>query len=329
MIDLEARRKGIGGSDIAAILGLSPWKTPLEVWQEKTGRATPKEESQAMHWGKVLEDVIARHYAMSEKIKVWRVNYTITHKSLPLIASIDRAVSETGRRAVVKGEFRTDKILECKTVNAFAGREWGPSESAPEESIPVQYYAQVQHYLGILDIPYGDLAALIGGNDYRVYRLTRNDAQISAMQEKASQWWRDYVIKDVPPPPRTVEETLALFPRSKVATKTADNDAYLAYQKYVGAKETEKKAKEDVKKFKDILASFLGESDTLTDSAGNVLATYKSAKDSKKTDWEAIALKLAVILGRKCKLHPNTIRNIFEFNETTTPGARTLRAKGE
>jgi putative phage-type endonuclease len=68
---LAARRTGIGGSDIAAILGLSPWRTPLDVYRDKVDGAE-QPETEAMRWGRLLEDVIAREYAVRAGVRIQR-----------------------------------------------------------------------------------------------------------------------------------------------------------------------------------------------------------------------------------------------------------------
>ena len=100
---LQARKAGIGGSDIAALLGLSKYKTPLQLWMDKTGRADENFDADSlerMHWGTVLEDVVARHYADQRGVKVQRINQILHHPAVAIaMANIDRAVVEPGSRA--------------------------------------------------------------------------------------------------------------------------------------------------------------------------------------------------------------------------------------
>src|SRR5690625_3458322 len=95
---LQARTKGIGGSDIAAIAGISRWDTPLSVYLDKIGEGKPKEESDAMYWGTVLEDVVAHEYARRHpEYQIRRVNSILQHRDVPyFIANIDREIRRAG-----------------------------------------------------------------------------------------------------------------------------------------------------------------------------------------------------------------------------------------
>ncbi|RXJ70761.1 hypothetical protein CS022_22280 [Veronia nyctiphanis] len=111
------RRLGIGGSDVAAILGLSPYRTAYEVWEEKTGRSEPDDlsDNDRVHFGNELEDVVAREYARRTGQKVQKRNHPFVHKTQPwLRANIDRHI------------VGADKGLECKTADKWAARDmWG------------------------------------------------------------------------------------------------------------------------------------------------------------------------------------------------------------
>lgn len=69
---LRSRKTGIGGSDVASCLGLSPWRTPVQVWEDKTGRSTPDLTSDAAHFGTILEDIVAKEFSLRTGMKVQR-----------------------------------------------------------------------------------------------------------------------------------------------------------------------------------------------------------------------------------------------------------------
>lgn len=90
---LEARKSGIGGSDVAAVLGMSPWRSPMDVWLEKTGRSEPVEENDAMYWGKKLEALVADRYCEETGNEVRRVKSILRSREYPmLLGNIDRAI---------------------------------------------------------------------------------------------------------------------------------------------------------------------------------------------------------------------------------------------
>ena len=179
---LEVRRGSIGGSDAAVILGLSPWKSPYQLWLEKTGQIgeEDKADCEAVHFGNVLEEVVAREFCQREGKKVKRCGL-FRHKEYPfLTASFDR---------LLIGE---EAGLECKTSNAFKRQEWDEGE------IPPPYLAQCQHYMLVSGFSRWYLACLVGGNHYVTWIVERNEDDIAALLEAEKSFW-DKVQRGVMP----------------------------------------------------------------------------------------------------------------------------------
>ncbi|WP_459253609.1 lambda-exonuclease family protein [Enterococcus hirae] len=132
---LEDRKRGIGGSDVATVLGLNKYKSPYQLWLEKTGQIELKDsESEPAYWGNVLEEVVAKEFQERTGKKVRRRNQVFEHPLHPFLrANIDRDV--VGENA----------ILECKTANQFFSKEW------EGEEVPLSYLCQVQHYMNVLN----------------------------------------------------------------------------------------------------------------------------------------------------------------------------------
>ena len=128
---LEARSTGIGGSDAAVIVGLNRWKSPFQLWLEKTGKAEPDDlsENEYVYWGKVLEEAVAKRFCELTGKKVQRRGLLQMDGCPYIIASVDR---------MVVGE---NAGLECKTCNGFAAKEW------EDDEVPAAYYVQCQHYM--------------------------------------------------------------------------------------------------------------------------------------------------------------------------------------
>ncbi|MBF3951884.1 YqaJ viral recombinase family protein [Burkholderia pseudomallei] len=168
---LMERKSGIGGSDVAPILGLSPFKTSFEVWLEKTNadvQQSPIDELERVQFGRLMEDIIAREYARREGVKVRRRHELVRHARYPwMIANPDRLID--GKRCG----------LECKNVDAMAFRlgDWGEpgTDQAPDE-----YVLQCQHYMIVLDYPVWHLAACVGGNRLVTFVIER-DAELADM----------------------------------------------------------------------------------------------------------------------------------------------------
>ena len=177
------RNKFIGGSDIAKIMGLSRWGTPLKLWAEKTGKLPAPDLSnvEAVEMGTRLEQFVADLFAVKTGKSVRRSPKYYQHPDYPyMIAHVDRLV--TG----------TDELLECKTCSAFKADEW------EGEEIPQEYILQVMWYLGITGRKIGHIAVLIGGQSFK-YKQIEFDAELFAtMVEAAKEFW-GHVQEDTPP----------------------------------------------------------------------------------------------------------------------------------
>ncbi len=179
------RRKGLGGSDIATVLGLNKWKSPYQLWLDKTGQIDVKEQEQSepAYWGNVLEEVVAKEFQERTGKRVRRRNQVFEHLNYPFLrANIDRDV--IGENA----------ILECKTANAFLGKEW------EGEEVPLSYLCQVQHYMNVLNKDYAYFAVLVGGQKFIWKKIERDQELIDAITKKLVDFWENNVLKGIEPP---------------------------------------------------------------------------------------------------------------------------------
>lgn len=186
---LSVRKSGIGGSDAAAAVGLSPYMSPLELWLVKTGRDAslfrpdPQDTTEPIYWGTLLEPIVAASYTKQTGNKVRRVNAVLQHPTIPfMIANIDREV--VGSRDV--------QLLECKTAGEFGARLW-------RDGVPEYVQLQVQHQLAVTGRQAADVAVLLCGQQLDVHRIERDDGLISRLIELEAMFWR-YVETDTPPP---------------------------------------------------------------------------------------------------------------------------------
>lgn len=181
---LAWRRKGIGGSDAGAILGLNPWFSAIACWQDKTGKRPPKDEpSEAMRLGSDLEDYVARRWMEETCKKVRQNNFMLQHDEHDwMIADIDREV--VGENA----------ILECKTASPFTKERWA------DDNIPITYTVQCLHYMAVTGAEKCYLACLIFGQGVEFREIDRDEEAIEALIRQEKQFWEDYVVPDVMPP---------------------------------------------------------------------------------------------------------------------------------
>lgn len=263
---IEERKGGIGGSDIGAIMGLNKWKSPVDVWLEKTGRLIPPDlsDNQRVHFGNVLEDVIAAEYARRNDVKVQRRRQMFTGRFPWMLANIDRKV--VGER----------KVLECKSADAWTRGNWG--ESGTDE-VPESYLVQVAWYEAVLDYNVGDLAVLIGGNDYRDYEIVRDRELEEMMIESAARFWTDHVLADVPPEPTSNHdlETLYAVENGKAIVATKEIEDTLTILKAV--KEQKKAIEKREESLSIKVKAFIGEnSEVILGPDGKKLASWKASK---------------------------------------------------
>lgn len=303
-----ARRKcGIGGSDVAAILQLSPWKTPLDVFNDKLGLSEDKEETEAQHFGIILEDIVSREFQSRTGMKVQKVSHQFSDPENPwMIANIDRAIinpeiagkvrplltsDEIIRYADITGIDRpinTDVAFEAKTANAFSADQWGPSQELEiqqgkiltEHVIPMYYETQVQWYCGILKLRGMYLGVLIGGNDYRMYWIEARPDVFKVIKEKCQKFWEDHVMTKTPPEPINIEDVLKLYGKSNGKAIEAQGDLAVDYGEYSRITGEIKELKKQQEAIKSKIAIAMKDNEILTIGGEKVL-TYKSQTSNR------------------------------------------------
>jgi len=314
------RLTGLGGSDLGAIFGLSPYRTPHDVWLEKTRRTTPVVDGIHLRHGQWNEQFIADEYTRATGQRTQRYNALLRHPEAPLIGHVDRLVIPEGAKtASYKSEIRTDLGLECKTASAFAaGRdsEWGP---AGTDQVPQGYLLQIAGYQALTGCERWDLAALIGNADLRIYHFNRDLELEGYLIEEASRWWRDYVVADTPPPPSSELEARQRWP-GHTPGKVLDADPTLYTDLTMLARlKAEIRAKEkEEQALKDRILPALEDAEIIT-WAGKEITSYRANKASDKTDWKALADELLRGFAPE-----DRARYLADYT-TTQPGARVLR----
>lgn len=180
---LKLRNKGLGGSDAGIIVGVNPWKSPYQLWLEKTGQVEPENisEKEAVYWGTQLEDMVAREFMKRTGKKVQRHGMLESAAYPFLLANVDR---------LVVGE---DAGLECKTTSAFKYKDW------EGDNVPDSYYVQCQHYMMVTGLPRWYIAALIGGQHYVWKCIERNEDDIEALFAAEHVFWTKNVTCGIPP----------------------------------------------------------------------------------------------------------------------------------
>lgn len=221
---LKARQSGIGGSEIAAIVGLNQYTTPMQVWESKVNPVIDDETSEPAYWGITLEDVVAKEYAKRTGRKIQRINTQMRHPEHDFaIGNIDRAVINPDISGIVRwknGKLTTDRLLECKTANGFMAKQWGESGS---DYVPDAYLIQCQWYMGVTGASICDLAVLIGGQDFRIYTINRDDDLINDLLLQGAAFW-ELVQSRTEPDPVNYPECVKKWAKSDPALSVQADD---------------------------------------------------------------------------------------------------------
>lgn len=181
---LALRRKGIGGSDASAVVGMNPWQSALSIYYDKIGEGVPIEQTERMRIGKDLEDYVAQRFSEDSGLKVRRKNAILMHKEHDfLIANIDREI--VGKK----------EGLECKVTNSFAASQWYDNQ------IPSHYELQCHHYMLVTGYKAWWIAVLIGNDRVIHRRIERDEEVISWLYEQERAFWHDHVLARKEPAP--------------------------------------------------------------------------------------------------------------------------------
>lgn len=236
---LDFRRFGVGGSDVAGIMGFSNWASPISIWMEKTHRAEPKDLSgnENVEWGTRLEPVVR------ERFREEHPELLVIHPDVTLV-SIDRPWAHANLDGFVRDPELGWGVLEIKT----AGSDVGWFDEDGNETVPMHYQAQVAHYMSVTGYRYARFAALIHGKRYIERTLVPDEEDIEAVRSAVDGFWNDYVLTDVPPTLMTglQSESQALYGMyvdhgADMLDGDDELDAKLA--EYKAAKEAENDAK--------------------------------------------------------------------------------------
>jgi putative phage-type endonuclease len=218
------RRKFLGGSDAAAVMGLSPWKTPVELWMFKTGRTQESldedtERLRRLERGKKLEPFILdmtldKLRDMGLTVEHVATNALYTDPEHPWMAcEIDFELKlwgeiEVGGRTV---KFNGEHInADAKSVgSSFARKKWGIEFT---EDVPVEYATQFMHGLMVTGRQACLISALRSFDDVDLFWTLRDDEVIAGMRQKEIDFWHDHVLADVPPDPFKFSDVKFLFP---------------------------------------------------------------------------------------------------------------------
>ncbi|MEA1053509.1 YqaJ viral recombinase family protein, partial [Lamprobacter modestohalophilus] len=299
---LAMRRTGIGSSDAAAAVGLNPYHSQLALWLEKTGRAEPEPEpsgearlSSPLHWGQVLEPIVAEHYAQHTGHRVRRVNAILQHVKHPwMLANLDREV--IGHDAV--------QILECKSAGLHGARLW-------KDGVPEYVQLQVMHQLAVTGQQGADVAVLLAGHTLEIHRITRDEAMIAQLIALERQFWAQ-VVEDRPPPADgsdcAARALRRLFPQDNGQTLdfSADPTLNQAFADLQQVRQRLDDLHQEEARLKQQLQQAMGPATGATFVSGRL--SYKRSAPSQRLDTQALQQDHPALYAQYLKSVPGSRR---------------------
>jgi putative phage-type endonuclease len=228
---LRERQQGIGGSDVAAILGLNKFSTALDVYEQKIAENPIEiEENPKMTSGKWAEPMIATRFAKENNRKVARRNDIIWHKTIPyLFVSLDRMI-------VMQDEM-TPGILECKNTTSRNFQSWDPLSD--------YVMMQVQHQLDVTGWSWAIVAVLVDGWDFRLIPVEPDPKLIAEKNKILGNFWTNNVLKRIPPEPMSEEDIKKLYPQVQAGEALeVTEEAYNSSRRLIEVKDKIKVLKE-------------------------------------------------------------------------------------
>ncbi len=224
------RRGYIGGSDMAAILGIDPWRTPLHVYLAVIGEMPETDETELMRFGKLMEDPIATLIEERTGFPVHEVPDQFVHPDYEFI------------RGRIDRQFDVSHGIEIKNVGRGGAKHWGPAGDVT--GVAEHYLPQVYTYMRLANYDRMTVAAYFGGADLRLYEVERDDDVSDAIINEAVEFWFKHVVPRVPPDPDfsrqdTLDLAKSLFGLTDKVVQ-ADDEAGDWYRVYLDATEKAK-----------------------------------------------------------------------------------------
>ena len=288
---LEARKRGLGGTDIAAILGASKWSSPWRVWAEKNGHEFEREEREAMSLGRKLEVFVAQEWAD-------RAERYIRPMSNAAIVHPDHEWARFSPDALVAADdytpdglcgFEPGAIYEGK-ISAGYGSEWGPDGSpCVAGNVPEAYRIQLAWNLAVSGLPRGVLVCLYRGTSIREYWMDVDPELSDRLLSFAGEWWERHVVRgEMPEVDASADCSTALTLDAGEPEGETGIDAQLlgALTVYDAARDEEAAAAEKKARAANRIRELMGPAEKATGDGWTV--TWKDSAPSERVDLDKL-----------------------------------------
>ncbi len=302
---LEARRNCITATDVAAIAGLHPYKTPHDVYLEKTGQKGEIEPNAAMQTGTDLEPFIAAVYRQRFNVETVRADF-VTHPSHPQLGCTPDFY------------IGSDTVLEIKWCGIHAAQNFGDEGT---DDIPAHYLCQVNWQCFVTGRSKWVLYVL-GPWGFREYKGKHNEEFTRRLSFQALKFWGEYIESENPPPLSGHAPDSAWVNQKNPLDDGSIIQATDLIEDEVAELGNELQSLDELAQViegrKNRIKDFMGEASILKTASGNF--TWKKPKDRETTDWKAVAMELASLINE-----PKYLDSAIADHTTTKEGTRVFR----
>ena len=299
---MKKKIKGIGGTDISAILGMNPYKTPLDVWLDKTGQGPPDEDDENKWWGREMEPVLAKRYIKECEQKFGSpfdlvipspVMLPIRHKKIEcVVGSPDALWLPTFKEIKKPGIVTVESQGGVDFKTSGRPQDWGEPGT---DDIPRHYHLQADWYMGLTGAAWWDVATLLMSFNRRfmIFRVTRDDDLIGYLQEEAEKFWKDHVLSGIPPDldgSKSAGEYIKRKYPVEVGPMLAPTDTEILadIDRYRENRDQLKHLEQLVSMYENRLKNFVGDCAGMEGGWGRI--TWRKSKDSPTVDWKGLAI---------------------------------------
>jgi putative phage-type endonuclease len=277
---LNLRYSGLGGTDISAIIGVNPWKTSIDVLQDKKSRINNFQETIPVFLGKRLESAVLELYNRETNQNYEKNDNLFCHDSFKIAIGTPDALKKNCKKG-----------LEIKTSWRPNFDEWGESGT---DQIPEHYKVQCQWYMAIMDYDEWDLAALLAGTDFRIYNIKRDKSFENVLLNTGNDWWNQYIIEGKEPPIDGSNNYLKYlnfkFKENVEPLKIATPEIEDKIIKLLQIKEETDVLEDNKSLIENELKFFIGDAEGVKSQYATI--TWKKPKDTVSIDYETLSKSL-------------------------------------
>ena len=273
---VHARQHYLGGSEVAAALGESPWTTPFQLWLVKTGRKEPIMSTPVMELGHLLEPMIAEKFTQTTGLKLRNISDAYQHPEHSFLrGNIDRQILSSDKH-------EGPGVLEIKSTTSY--RLKNEAGLYPEE-----WDYQIQHYLMLTGYEYGYIFTFERdtGIFHEPILIKRDETFIQENTERIIQWWTLHIEKDIAPEPVNNEDLLILYPDAtdgKIVEASSEDQSY--YEELVNVRQKINSLEFEKELLEAFLKNSIAEGERLV-AGGRDLITWKNM-ETNRLDTKAL-----------------------------------------